>query len=147
MEPVRPVAASSGRKGTAHMAMQDAVTNRLQRALIVEDSMIIAMEAEDCLRELGVVEVEVTGSVEDAIAAINGADFELAILDYNLGEETSDAVANRLAERRIPFAVATGYGDLDSHFEQLGAMSILNKPYSKADLRGLVETVAGQKAA
>lgn len=133
------------------MTKQEISAGRPQRALIVEDSMIIAMEAEDCLRELGVADVEVAGSVERAIAAIDGAqpgaDFGLAILDYNLGEETADAVADRLAERRIPFAVATGYGDMDSHFARMGAVSVLTKPYSKNDLAGLLDTVASAKAA
>lgn len=133
------------------MTRQETSTGRPLRALIVEDSMIIAMEAEDCLRELGLTDVEVAGSVERAIAAIDdaqpGAGFGLAILDYNLGEETADAVADRLTERQIPFAVATGYGDMDSHFERMGAMAVLTKPYSKNDLAGVLDMVASARAA
>ena len=107
---------------------------------------MIAMEAEDCLRELGVEEVESANSVAGAVAALDRRDFNLAVLDYDLGDETSDAVARRLAERRIPFAVATGYSDLGEHFAQIGAVNVLTKPYSKTDLGDLVAKVANNPA-
>lgn len=128
------------------MAAQQASVGTPRRALIVEDSIIIAMEAEGCLRELGVGEVELTGSVAGALAAIDAADFEVAILDYNLGDETSDAVADLLRQQRVPFAVATGYDDMDGHFSRMGAVTVLVKPYSKADLRDLLRIVADRQA-
>lgn len=118
-----------------------------RRALVVEDSMIIAMEAEDCLLELGVAEVEVAGTVEGALAAMDRSTFDVAILDYDLGDQTSETVANRLVENGTPFAIASGYADLDRHFELLGAAAVLGKPYSKADLRRMLDVVTGRKAA
>ncbi|TCD04802.1 response regulator [Erythrobacteraceae bacterium CFH 75059] len=118
-----------------------------RRVLVVEDSMIIAMEAEDCLRELGFGDVAVAGSVESAMQVLKDQPVDFAILDYNLVDETSEAVADDLTRRRIPFAVASGYDDLDVHFERMGAAAVLSKPYSKADLRLLLETVGLAKAA
>ena len=38
--------------------------------LLVEDSMIIALDTEDCLRELGVEKVQIESSVIGALSAI-----------------------------------------------------------------------------
>lgn len=113
------------------------------RVLMVEDSVVIAMEAESCLLELGVDDVMLATSANDALRLLDRSEgFGLAILDYNLTNETSEPVARRLAEQGTPFAVTSGYTDLHDHFTQLGAQWVLTKPYSKADLRGVLEAAS-----
>ena len=43
---------------------------------------------------------------------------KLVLLDLNLGKQTSLPVAKVLADKGIPFALATGYGDTDSIVSQ-----------------------------
>ena len=105
-----------------------------ERVLLVEDSMIIALDTEDCLRELGVHEVTVESSVEGALAAIAKTKPELAILDYNLGKESSEEVAADLARRGVPFWLATGYGEMKDRLEEMGASGLLVKPYGRDEL-------------
>ncbi|KQM98726.1 two-component system sensor histidine kinase/response regulator [Sphingobium sp. Leaf26] len=101
--------------------------------LLVEDNMIIAMDGEDALRDLG-ADVVTAASVGRAHEAIAIQPVDLAVLDFNLGPETSLPIADMLAKRGIPFIFATGYGDgleLPARFE---AITLVKKPYSGATL-------------
>ena len=108
--------------------------------LVVEDSMIIAMDTEDSLRTLGVATVTTAGSVAAALASIDQDPPEMAILDYNLGNETSDPVAKVLKERGIRFVMATGYGELAEGLEARGAFALLKKPYGRSELEELLRS-------
>jgi CheY-like chemotaxis protein len=110
-----------------------------ERVLLVEDSMIIAMDTEECLRDLGVGEVVVEGSVAAALDELDKGDFELALVDYNLGGESSDRICEELARRGIPFWLATGYGEMEDKVEELGARGLLVKPFGKDELKRIVE--------
>ena len=109
-------------------------TDLPQRVLLIEDNMIIALDTEEMLRELGVPEVLVSGSVTQALRAIEKEAPDFAVLDFNLGEESSEPVARELARRGVPFVLATGYSAKEVRFEELGAEAILKKPYDKSDL-------------
>ena len=105
-----------------------------QRVLLIEDNMIIALDTEEMLLELGVAEVLVSGSVTQALRAIDKDKPDFAVLDFNLGEESSEPVARQLARDGVPFVLATGYSAKEVKFEELGARAILKKPYDKSDL-------------
>ncbi len=104
-----------------------------RNVLLVEDNMIIAMDGEDALRDLG-AEVLTAASVGRAREAIDISDVDLAVLDFNLGHETSLPVADMLAERGIPFLFATGYGDGLELPDRYDGVTLLKKPYSGATL-------------
>jgi CheY-like chemotaxis protein len=103
--------------------------------LLVEDSMIIALDAEDALREIGAAKVVVAASVARALAALDKGGFGFALLDLNLGSETSTAVADALQAQEIPFAFATGYGEDAPLAQDYPAAPVLNKPYTADHLR------------
>ena len=109
-----------------------------ESVLLVEDSMIIALDAEDCLRELGVEKVEVESSVAAALDTLGKSAPALAILDYNLGKENSEPIARKLKELGVPFWLATGYGEMQDRLEELGAAGLLTKPYGKDELREIL---------
>lgn len=103
--------------------------------LLVEDSPIIAMNTEALLLELDEVgEVRVAFCVAEALGLIEEARFDLAILDLNLGEETSLPVAHRLSRDDIPIVFATGFDEPIDLPTSLRAARMLKKPYSFADL-------------
>ncbi|MFC6583097.1 hypothetical protein [Sulfitobacter aestuariivivens] len=81
--------------------------------LVLEDNMIIALEATDILSSLGADQVHMASNCEDAIALIGERSIRFALLDVNLGDQTSISVAEVLAAKGIPFVLATGYGDAD----------------------------------
>jgi light-regulated signal transduction histidine kinase (bacteriophytochrome)/CheY-like chemotaxis protein len=99
-------------------------------ALIVEDNLIIAMNAEVILLELGARHVETAASVAQALAAIGRATPGFALLDLNLGGENSVPVAMKLKELGVPFIFATGYGERAPIPEALAAAPVIQKPYT-----------------
>ncbi|MGW8201729.1 HWE histidine kinase domain-containing protein [Sphingomonas bisphenolicum] len=101
--------------------------------LLVEDNMIIAMDGEDALRDLG-AEVMTAASIGRAREAIAIQPVDLAVLDFNLGHETSLPIADLLAARGIPFIFATGYGDGLELPAQFADVTLLKKPYSSVTL-------------
>ncbi|MFW5661906.1 MAG: HWE histidine kinase domain-containing protein, partial [Oceanicaulis sp.] len=103
--------------------------------LIVEDNVIIALDAEQIMRDLGAREVAVVSSVAEALRLIETRAFACALLDVNLGVETSAPVAERLAKDGVPFVFATGYGEQDALVERYDDAPILQKPYEKDDVR------------
>ncbi|MCE7797329.1 GAF domain-containing protein [Sphingobium sufflavum] len=110
--------------------------------LLVEDSLIIAMDAEDMIRELGATRIAVASNTAQALAEIEREQPTLAILDVNLGEETSLPIAEALAQRGVPFLFATGYGeqlDLPNHFVHV---PVAQKPYDSHDLSALLTTLS-----
>ena len=116
-----------------------AASVRPASVLLIEDSAIIAMDAEDCLMELGVGEVRSEASVAGALAAIEASAPDAALLDFNLGKETGEAVAAELARRGIAFWLATGDVELESRMAELGARGVIIKPYGKPELAAMIE--------
>ncbi len=110
-------------------------------ALVVEDNMIIAMEAEDILTELGATRCHVAGSVDRALSVLTRHPVEFALLDINLGPETSEAVAEELLRRRIPFIFASGYGDGMASNERLAAVPVATKPFTPNDIRAAIRNL------
>jgi light-regulated signal transduction histidine kinase (bacteriophytochrome) len=102
--------------------------------LLVEDSMMIALDAQAMLQGCG-AEVEVTSTIGDARRAIALNRFDAAILDINLYTETSYAIADDLRARAIPFVFATGYGETVGVPERFKDIVVVSKPYAADMLR------------
>ena len=85
---------------------------RLQRAcsvFLVEDEAMIRMMVADMLEELGHSVAIEAGSMANALAMAQTAQFDLAILDVNLGGQMIFPVADAVAARDRPIIFATGY--------------------------------------
>jgi len=108
------------------------------RVLVVEDSIIIALDTEENLKRLGVAEVVLESSVEGALAAIAQRAPDFAIIDFNLGGESSEPIAAALRAAGVRFVLATGYAEGAASFERLGAEAVLKKPYGMTEIEGLL---------
>jgi CheY-like chemotaxis protein len=98
--------------------------------LIVEDEPLIAMMLEDFLQSLGHDIVCTAESVAEAFACVDKGGVDVAILDVHLkGGEHIWPVADRLAERGIPFVLATG-GHIDDPPARFAQAPILFKPFT-----------------
>jgi light-regulated signal transduction histidine kinase (bacteriophytochrome)/CheY-like chemotaxis protein len=102
--------------------------------LLVEDSMIIALEAEDVLKTLGARKVTTAASAARAHTVLDKETFDFAVLDVNLGSETSAGVAAGLAEAGVPFVFATGYGDGAEFPGRRADSLVIKKPYDVNEL-------------
>ncbi len=99
------------------------------RVLVVEDQMLIAMDLEQMLGDHGATDVITAGSTAEALDKLRGVTPDVAILDVNLGSETSARVAEELTRRGVPFAFATGYSDRSMISAQFSAAPVVRKPY------------------
>lgn len=109
-----------------------------KRILVVEDSMIIALDTEECLLTLGAQDVVVQATVAGALDALSQGQFDFALLDFNLAGESGEAVAEALRARDIPFWLATGYGEMAEKADEIGAQGLLVKPYGREELAGIM---------
>ncbi len=100
-----------------------------EKVLMVEDNLLIAMDGEDALRRLGAQDIQVCSNVQSALHAIEQETFEFALLDINLGTETSLPVAEKLKALGIPFIFASGYGENNVLPEGIRDTLVLSKPY------------------
>ncbi|MBY5550669.1 GAF domain-containing protein [Rhizobium leguminosarum] len=106
--------------------------------LLVENNLIIAMDGEDILRRLG-ADVATAPSVTAAMEILAGQSFDLALLDVNLGDETSFGIADRLAAEGVPFVFATGYGEGIAQANSHSDAPVLQKPYT---MEGVTDILA-----
>lgn len=104
------------------------------KILIVEDESLIAMMLGDMVEHAGHEVAGVVASVEGALAAIEQARPDAALVDLNLNGTRSYPVLARLREAGVPFAIASGYGsDIDPEHRTDETM-FLAKPYVLADV-------------
>ncbi len=106
--------------------------------LIVEDDPIIALDFEDTVLGFGVKAVRTAGNVVRALEMIADQAPDFALLDVGLVREKSFAIAERLAELKIPFVFVTGYGADVRLPAALADKPRLPKPYSSDALKALL---------
>ena len=98
--------------------------------LLVEDSMIIALDAEEMLLGLGAAKVDTASSSHEAFRILDLYTPTFAMLDVNLGLETSFLIANRLLTLGVPHIFATGYGESIKVPAEHRDTPIVSKPYT-----------------
>lgn len=103
------------------------------RVLVVEDESLVAMLIEDMLSDMGYEVVAVAARIDQALDLARSVVADLAILDLNLAGQRTDAVAEVLRARGIPFMFATGYGAAGVAQEWSHA-PVVQKPFQEAEL-------------
>lgn len=146
--PARYIASSKEREHETVAVKMDVAGGgdiiRGKKVLLVEDSALIALDAEDSLRELGAGDVVLAASNANAGRALDGSDIELAVLDFNLGRETSTPTAERLQEAGIPFIFASGYGGEGTIPERFAGVPMIVKPYGTRQMEQALAELAAQ---
>jgi light-regulated signal transduction histidine kinase (bacteriophytochrome) len=110
--------------------------------LLVEDSLIIALDAEDILERFGAT-VTTASTPEGAHNYLDQHRPDLAILDINLGDQMSFGVADRLRELGLPFFFASGYGEQASLPMEHRAAAVVQKPYTTHNMAKAIEDLLG----
>jgi light-regulated signal transduction histidine kinase (bacteriophytochrome)/CheY-like chemotaxis protein len=123
--------------GEAVMAPAAAPAARLPcglsgEVMVVEDNMIIALDAEQALGKLGAARVHVASGAGEAMNIARRTALSFALLDVNLGAETSEPVAELLRAQGVPFCFATGYGDSTALSARFPGVPVITKPYDRA---------------
>ena len=95
--------------------------------------MLLLMDIEGVLADLGCESVTSAATVEQALRQLEEKVFDVAVLDVNLNGCESYPVAHVLAARGVPFAFSTGYSGegIRSEYDD---RPLLRKPYQRAKL-------------
>ena len=114
----------------------------MNRGLVVEDSFGIALDTQMMLRSLGCAHVDLAPSNAVALGLLSRHDYDVALLDINLGHETSVATAQALRAKATPFLFASGYGkeiDLPAEFADVPRIT---KPILLPELEQILRRLA-----
>lgn len=117
------------------------------RVLLVEDQVLIAMDAEDYLRSHGAVQVTIAPRAEAAMRQIQAERPDVAVLDVNLGDHSSAPVADMLDGLGVPFVFATGYGDSSMAPDAMRSVPVVRKPFTEAALISAIAAALRSKTA
>jgi DNA-binding response OmpR family regulator len=88
------------------------------------------------------VEVFTAASVGEARKVIESQAIDVALLDVNLGSETSFPLVRDLNARHIPFVFVTGYGEKIELPLEAGDADAVKKPFVSELLVGAIARAA-----
>jgi two-component sensor histidine kinase/CheY-like chemotaxis protein len=114
--------------------------------LIVEDNMIISMDAEQLMLDNGMAQVFIAASVTEARKIIQRETLDVALLDVNLGSETSFPLVGDLKAKDVPFVFVTGYGENVDLPAEAGNARAIKKPFASDQLIEALGTAAAGAA-
>ena len=124
--------------------MDQPLTGR--RLLIVEDELLIALELQSIVEQLGGTVVGPARSVEGALQLLCDTTPNAALLDVNLREGRVTPVAQACRDRSVPFALVTGYGRLELDEPLLESAPRVRKPFdTRAIHKVLVIVLKGDR--
>ena len=110
------------------------------RVLVAEDDVILALDMERSLRDVGAEIFGPAKTAADATALARTAPLTCAVLDVNLGCELVFPAAHVLRERGINTIFCTGYGDLHVLQQDWPDAQVLSKPVSSQRLIRAIRT-------
>ena len=115
------------------------------RVLLVEDDPLICLDLEASLGEFGAI-VTAASNVSKALAALDASAFDFAVLDFELGGETSEPIARAAQARNIPFLYLSGYSEHDERFSRWPDIRVLAKPLSAVRIaRGIQDVMEDRR--
>jgi light-regulated signal transduction histidine kinase (bacteriophytochrome) len=103
-------------------------------ALLLEDNLIAALEAEDMLKEFGADPVWAVATIEAARERLLSSAPGFAMLDIDVGSENSFGLAAQIRSEGIPFLFASGYGEEIPQGTDLVTAPVVVKPYERTQL-------------
>jgi DNA-binding response OmpR family regulator len=103
------------------------------RVLIVEEEAMLSLNLAAILRDLGCV----VDKLDDALRMARTSDFDVALLDVNIGGKRVDPVTEVIRARGTPIIFVTGYG------KTAASGLVLEKPYDAAALKRMLSEALG----
>ena len=115
--------------------------------LYLEDEVLVSLDIQQSLSDIGVDDLTTAHSYEEAEAALREGSFALAILDINLGcGRSSLDFARELRRRGSAVIFTTGYNRSELP-EEFSWAHVLEKPVMFAELEATVQRVYDSRTA
>lgn len=113
------------------------------RLLVVEDELLVLLDLEDRLAEIGCRIVGKASNFSSAMSLASSLDCDAALVDIDLAGQPSYPVAEVLLKRGIPFLFSTGFHG-EALADRYAAQPRLTKPFETVDLKlALVRLIEG----
>lgn len=125
--------------------MEDATGGPTPAILIAEDELLLALEIEDMVRNIGCTVVGPVAGVAEVLTLLETMHCDAALLDVHLRrDQPVYAVIERLRALGIPFVFMTAYGeaDIDPAYAEVG---MLCKPFSTVEVAHCVGALLASK--
>lgn len=116
-------------------------TTKQTSILIVEDDPFIAMDLEDTFDAHGFEVIGPYADVDSGLKGICERRPDCAMLDYNLGRETSIALARELQVQGIPYIFLSGQIENVVMAHDLPKRAVVAKPFVPDHLISVVENL------
>jgi DNA-binding NtrC family response regulator len=114
---------------------QEQTAGKFRCILLVEDSVIIAMDIEETLSDHGVGQIALAFDCEEALAMLDErTDIDAALIDFYTRSERCIPVIDALIARGIPFGLVTGFGDPLNVVGRWPNVPVLHKPFIREDV-------------
>ena len=108
------------------------------RVLVVEDEALVRLMLGEMLTELGHEVVAEASRLDAGIKSADEADYDLAVLDLNLGNGISYDVAEIVLRRGKALVLSTGYGQTGSRSKYASCV-VIQKPFTRDALRRAIQ--------
>lgn len=111
------------------------------RILVAEDEILIAIHLEETLREAG-AEIVSAATLDAALCGADDQALSAAVLDVRLGSQTTEAVADKLRRRNVPFMFYTGQQLPDPMRLKFPDVTVLFKPVRQSTFMQALRSIA-----
>ena len=128
------------------MSNEDSGRYSLQglRILLVEDDPLICLDLEASLVDFGAI-VTAVGDALAGLKAMSASAFDFAVLDFEVGAETSEPIALAAKARNVPFLYLSGYSEHDERFSRWPGIQVLVKPLSVDEVARGIEAALSKR--
>ncbi len=109
--------------------------------LIVEDDPFIAIDLQDAFEDAGYDVLGPVATVKSGLSELTKCAPDVAILDYNLGTETSAGIAAKLDQMGVPYIFASGQMEAVISDETVKPVGVISKPFMTDTVIGKVEEI------
>ena len=110
--------------------------------LIVEDDPFIAMDLQDTFEDAGYKVLGPVASVVPGLRLLSEAKPDVAMLDYNLGRETSIPIAYKLDEKAVPYVFLSGQVEKVVTANGVRSHEVITKPFNADRLIARINQLA-----
>lgn len=111
---------------------------------IVEDEIIIALDLEDILEDMG-HDVDVSYTIKDAMSKAAEQKADLFLIDIHLhGADAGLELGRELQQRNVPHIYLSAYSDEQTRelAESTQSLGYLNKPFNENEFKKILQGAA-----